>query len=249
MNRTVWVGYDPREVSAFAVARASIMRRNGFMPVQGLVLEDLRARRLYTRPTAWDFSSIDHPIMIDVLSKRPDYDGRVSTEFAISRFLTPLLAKSGMAMFMDCDVLVLADVARAFEIAEANKDKALFCVHHNHEPAETVKMDGQVQLKYDRKNWSSVMIFNCDHPSNKKLTLEAVNALPGRDLHRFCWLEDDEIGELETAWNVLVGYTVCPNPKIIHFTSGGPWMRGYEDVQYAHLWREELLHWVKHGIG
>ena len=106
-------------------------------------------------------------------------------------------------------------------------------------------MDGQAQVQYARKNWSSFMLFNCDHPSNKLLTKDMLNIVPGRDLHRLCWLNDDEIGELPPVWNYLVGYTKTENePKVVHFTSGTPWMPGYENCEYADEANEELRLWA-----
>lgn len=172
----------------------------------------------------------------------------MSTEFAISRFLTPILAQSGLALFVDCDTLAMQNVARIFDLVQP--DKAVMCVKHEHNPTETVKMDGQVQTRYSRKNWSSVMLFNCDHPSNRKLTLEMINSLPGRDLHRFCWLEDHEIGELPPQWNYLVGHTELPegvDPAIVHFTDGIPSMDGYENVEYAGEYFRSRECWVDQG--
>jgi hypothetical protein len=235
--RIVYIGFDPRFADAFAVARSSLSFWNRYMPVRGLVLADLRARGLYTRPT----EKRDGRLW-DTISEAP-----MATEFAISRFLVPLLAKSGWAAFCDCDMLYRANVVRAFEMAEEfrNRGKAVVCVKHDHRPVDDVKMDGQAQTNYARKNWSSFMLFNCDHPANKRLTVELVNTLPGRDLHRFCWLEDDEIGELGPEWNYLVGHT-DPNvePKVVHFTDGIPSVAGYEDSEYADDWNRELNRWA-----
>jgi len=128
---------------------------------------------------------------------------------------------------------------------------AVMCVKHRHEPAEGVKMDGQVQSQYHRKNWSSVMAFNVDHPANDALTVELINSVPGRDLHRFCWLTDDLIGELHQRWNHLVGYTrlyeppAPDNPAIIHWTDGYPLLKGYEQADYADEFFVELNAWAK----
>ena len=111
------------------------------------------------------------------------------------------------------------------------------CVKHDHRPSFNVKMDGQEQTSYPRKNWSSVMAFNVDHPANDALTADLVNALPGRDLHRFCWLADDEIGALPPEWNHLVGHSDdVRDPKIVHFTDGGPWFEAFRNVPYADEW-------------
>jgi hypothetical protein len=102
-------------------------------------------------------------------------------------------------------------------------------------------MDGQIQTAYARKNWSSVCVFNCDHPANRALTVDLVNTLPGRDLHRFCWLADNEIGALDPKWNWLAGHSdAAIDPAIVHFTDGVPSMPGYEDAPFADEWFAHL---------
>jgi lipopolysaccharide biosynthesis glycosyltransferase len=165
----------------------------------------------------------------------------MATEFAIARFLVPELVRRqngdvhGWALFMDCDVLVRANL---YELkALLDDSKAVMCVKHDHRPSFNVKMDGQEQTSYPRKNWSSVMAINVDHPANDVLDVELVNARPGRDLHRFCWLEDEHIGGLPPTWNYLVGHTeAVRDPKIVHFTDGGPWFEGFRNVPYADEW-------------
>ncbi len=120
--------------------------------------------------------------------------------------------------------------------------KAVYVVKHQHEPKTHTKMDGQVQSKYNRKNWSSFILFNCAHPKNRALTPDIVNTETGRWLHNFSWLDDDDIGELPIEWNYLVGYNSkieCAFPKVIHYTEGGPWFSGYEQVEYADDWVRE----------
>jgi hypothetical protein len=234
--KQVFIGFDPRETDAFAVARETcrkfVLRH---MAVRGIVLDDMRERGLYWRPT----SRKDGRLYDDIS------EHTMSTEFAISRFLTPHLAREGLAMFMDCDMLVRDSLMPTFEHCKAHPEFAVFCVKHDHKPSTRVKMDDQEQSIYARKNWSSVMVFNCDHPSNKKLTVDLINTVPGRDLHRFCWLEDDEIGELPADMNYLVGHTrVGLPPKIVHFTDGIPTMKGYEDAEFADEWRNELSRWA-----
>jgi len=233
MRRSIWVGFDLREAAAFAVAKHSIRRHCHVpIPIHGLEIEDLRARGLYTRPTSrfgiglWD-----------EISQAP-----MSTEFSISRFLAPILAKEGWALFMDSDMLVRRNISNLFALADPAK--AVMCVKHNHAPHETVKMDGQTQTQYSRKNWSSLVLFQADHPANKALTLDMINSLPGRDLHRFCWLEDKHIGELPIEWNWLAGHSdPTIDPAIVHFTSGFPLMTGYENQPYADEWRNQLRDW------
>jgi hypothetical protein len=209
------------------------------IPIYGLVLSDLIKRGLYTRPVEYRASAADKPVMWDVISDAPQ-----STEHANSRFLVPHLACSGWAMFMDGDMLVRDNLAPLF--TGLDPSKAVYCVKHHHEPPPGVKMDGQQQTRYARKNWSSFVIFNCDHPSNKFLTPALVNSVPGRDLHRFFWLHDDEIGELGPEWNFLVGHTDPRiEPKVVHFTDGVPDMPGYEDVCYADEWRAARDAWAR----
>ena len=231
--RSIFIGFDPREAEAFAVCRHSLRRLSGDIPVRAIALDDMRKGGLYWRPTERRDGRL-----WDTISGAP-----MSTEFAISRFLTPILAKRGWALFMDSDILAMADINELFD--QADPSKAVMCVQHKHEPPEGVKMDGQLQVLYARKNWSSVMLFNCEHPANQALTVQLINTVPGRDLHRFSWLRDDEIGALDPAWNFLVGHTdPAVNAKLVHFTEGGPWFEGYENVPYADEWRAERSAWL-----
>jgi hypothetical protein len=245
MNRSVWIGWDPREAAAFAVARNSI-RRHLTQPisVRGLVLQDLIAKGLYTRPTTTKINGEGRVEMVDTISIRPDYDGRISTQHANARFLVPHLAGSGWALFMDGDMLVRSNLVRVFEGLDPGK--AVYCVPHHYEAKPGVKMDGQVQKAYARKNWTSFILFNCDHPANRALTLDLVNSVPGRDLHRLCWINDENlIGHLGPEWNWLVGESApIDNPRVVHFTSGVPDMPGYESVAFADEWRAELNRWA-----
>lgn len=237
MNRSIYIGYDPRESEAFAVCRHSINRYSPDIQVNAICLDDMRAAKFYWRPT----SKRDGKLWDDI-SEAP-----MATEFAVSRFLTPALAKNGWALFMDCDILARDDINELFHHAENySQDKAVLCVKHHHQPTtELLKMDGQTQTLYARKNWSSVMLFNCEHPSNADLTVNLVNSVPGRDLHRFCWLKDEEIGSLHPRWNFLVGHSdPSIDPILVHFTSGGPWFEGYEHVPYADEWREVRREWL-----
>jgi hypothetical protein len=233
MNRSIYIGYDPREAEAFAVCRHSLRRLSGDIPVHAICLDDMRRKGLYWRQT----EHCDGRLW-DTISEAP-----MATEFAISRFLTPILAKRGWALFLDCDILARDDVNELFD--QADPSKAVMCVQHKHEPPPGVKMDGQLQTLYRRKNWSSVMLLNCEHAANEALTVNLINTVPGRDLHRFCWLKDDEIGALDPTWNYLVGHTDASfDPKLVHFTEGGPWFEAYRDVPYADEWRAERSLWL-----
>ena len=222
----IYIGYDKREDIAAQVCKFSIQRRSS-VP-------------LLTEHVSWLSPGYDRPYKIEngqCIDKR---DGRpFSTAFTFARFLVPWLQDYGdWALFCDCDFLFLEDVAKLFALRD--ESKAVMVVKHLHLPSVTRKMDGQDQSAYPRKNWSSLMLWNCGHPSNKALTPDVVNHMPGRMLHGFKWLEDDEIGELPPSWNHLADYTLSKvRPKAIHFTEGGPWFDEYKDCQYADLWNEE----------
>lgn len=244
-NDSIWVGFDPREADGFAVTRASIQNSlNIPIPVRGIILDHLRKMGVYNRPTR-----IQDGRLWDVISDAP-----MATEFACSRFLTPHLAnhmyggEAGLACFMDSDMLVRTSMDSLFSWIRQQpnwEQIAVWCVKHNHVPASGVKMDNQIQTIYGRKNWSSVMVFNCQHPSNRKLSLDLVNQVPGRDLHRFCWLDDSEIGGLAVEWNYLVGVNEPVQvPNIVHFTEGLPSMAGYAEQPYADEWRSALHSWA-----
>lgn len=235
MQHSIFVGYDPRETEAFAVCRRTLRDYAGHIPVNPLDLSELRRVGLYDRPT----EKRDGQLW-DVISDAP-----MSTEFAISRFLTPILARKGLALFMDCDIIARSELDELFAIAEDDPSKAVWCVQHQYIPENSVKMDGQEQTRYARKNWSSVMLFNVDHPANKALSVNLINTAPGRDLHRFCWLKDHEIGALPAKYNHLVGITeATEDPVLVHFTNGGPWFAAYRDVPFGEEWLAARRAWL-----
>ena len=221
MNK-VFVGYDPREDIAYQVCKHSIARRNKDVLVRPLIQKELREAGWYTRP-------------IDPLS---------STEFTFTRFLIPELCDyKGWALFMDCDMILLTDIQELFD--QADDKYAVMCVHHDYTPREGMKMDGQKQVLYPRKNWSSVMLFNCGHPSNKQINSSVVNniEITGKYLHRFSWLKDSEVGQLSHEWNWLTDWYKEPEdgkPKLLHYTEGGPWFENYRDCDYHKEWKIEL---------
>ena len=221
----VFVGYDPREDIAYQVCKHSILTRQPNANVRPLVQKELRDAHWYTRPV----------------------DKLASTEFTFTRFLVPELANfKGWALFMDCDMILTTDIKELFD--QADDKYAVMCVQHDYTPKEGIKMDGQKQTIYPRKNWSSVMLFNCAHPSNARLTQDMVNdpELNGAYFHRFSWLKDEEIGELDHTWNYLVGvYDDIEKPKLIHYTEGGPWFENYRDCEFNELWKQELYDMFK----
>lgn len=231
VERHIFIGFDPRpaEVESFIVARQSIRRwLTAPIPFYMLHLSALRTAGLYNRPT-----EIRDGRLWDCISGAP-----MATEFAISRFLVPYIAQSGWALFVDCDVMARADVMQLFDWADPRY--ACMCVKHEYTPKADTKMEGQAQLAYPRKNWSSVVLWNCDHYKTKYLTPDVVNTERGLWLHQFSWLHDEDIGSLDPSWNHLVGDS-RPNPdaKLVHFTNGSPNMSGHENCEFAEEWRAE----------
>jgi len=216
----IFIGYDSKEDIAYRVCKHSLLKRtDAEVKVFSLKLQELVARRFYSRS-------------IDPLA---------STEFTYSRFLVPALANyQGWAIFCDCDFIFFEDISTILE--KKDDSKAVYCVQHDYTPKEKYKMDGQKQSIYPRKNWSSFILFNCEHPSNKKLTIDLVNSETGAYLHQFKWLEDSEIGSLDERWNWLEGWTSQHNdkePYAVHYTRGGPWFEEWQDVEFAKEWIAE----------
>mgnify|MGYP001551877762 CR=1 FL=1 len=221
----VFVGYDTREDIAYQVCKHSIISKQPQADVQPLKQQELREAGWYTRG-------------IDKLA---------STEFTFTRFLIPELTNfKGWALFMDCDMILTTDIKELFDSADDRY--AVMCVQHDYKVQEGFKMDGQKQTVYPRKNWSSVVLWNCGHPSNRVVTTDLVNdeKTTGKYLHRFSWLKDEEIGSLNHTWNYLVGvYDDIKKPKLIHYTEGGPWFENYRNCEFHREWKDELSHMMK----
>jgi hypothetical protein len=213
----IFIGYDPREAVAFSVLSYSIhARASQPVAIAPLMLSQLR-RELHRER---------HPLQ--------------STDFSFSRFLVPSLSGfRGWALFMDCDMLMLDDIAKLWALRDERY--AAMVVKHAHVPHETKKFLGEPQRPYEKKNWSSVMLLNCARCT--ALTDDYVNAATGLQLHRFEWLGDDGlIGDLPHRWNHLVDYDPPVPPadlSCLHYTLGGPYLAGYEACGYADLWFRE----------
>lgn len=216
----IFVGWDPREDIAWRVCRHSILSRTNpnLVTVQPLVQSELRRSGIYRRPV----------------------DRQASTEFSLTRFLTPTLAgTNGFAIFVDCDFLFISDIRDV--LSEIDTSKAVSVVQHDYRPKETHKMNGSMQHAYPRKNWSSFIVFNCEHPSVQALTPTIVNTAEPAYLHRFNWLDDHEIGQLDKSWNYLEGWYPAKYERLnaVHYTLGGPWFEHKTECDFADLWLEE----------
>ena len=171
-----------------------------------------------------------------------DRNEHQSNEFSFSRFLVPYLCGyEGFGIYFDCDMLVTGDIADIFDPVFADPGKAVYVVKHDYSPKNSIKYLGRKQHSYPRKNWSSVVVWDCGHPSNREVTPEFVETASGMQLHRFLWLKDEEIGSLELEWNWLVGEYKKPKkvPKNIHWTIGGPYFEEYSDADFADIWFDE----------
>ena len=225
-NLNIYVGYDSKEDIAYRVCKHSILKKSSAnVKVRSLKLYELIANKLYNRSV----------------------DPLASTEFTYSRFLVPVLNNfDGWAIFCDCDFIFFEDVSKILN--NIDESKAVYCVQHDYTPKEKHKMDGQKQTIYPRKNWSSFILFNCSHPSNKGLSVDLVNSETGSFLHQFKWLKDSEIGSLDERWNWLEGWTSKHNnkkPFAVHYTRGGPWFEEWQDVEFANEWIEERDDYLK----
>jgi hypothetical protein len=211
----VYVGFDPRETVAFHVLSHSIQARAS----QPVSIAPLMLSQL-----AGILSRERHPLQ--------------SSDFSFSRFLTPYLSGyAGWSLFMDCDMLMLEDIASLWALRDERY--AVMVVKHEHKPRETVKFLGEPQSAYEKKNWSSVMLFN--NARCAALTPEYVNRASGLELHQFKWLPDDDvIGALPARWNHLVGYDAPrSDAALVHYTLGGPYFSAYANADYADEWRAE----------
>jgi len=212
----VFVGYDEKETVAFHVLSHSIHRRaSAPVSITPLMLSQLKD------------------------SFHRERDPKQSTDFAFSRFMIPHLCDfQGWAVFVDCDFLCFSDIARLWALRDDRC--AVMCVKHNYEVKNDTKFLGQVQTRYEKKNWSSLMLLNCARCT--ALTPEYVNSATGLQLHQFKWLEsEDLIGEVPKEWNYLINtYPVKPDVHMVHYTDGGPYFTEYANCDYSREWFEEL---------
>jgi len=217
----IFIGFDSKEVVAYHVLSQSVIEHASI-------------------PVAFSPIVLSH---LDGLFTR-ERNALQSTEFSFSRFMVPYLSGyEGWSLFVDCDMLARADIAELWALRDDRY--AVMCVKHDYQPKTETKFLGQTQTKYEKKNWSSVMLFN--NARCRALSPEFVNTATGLQLHQFKWLDGDEnIGELPSAWNHLVNeYNYRGDAKLVHFTDGGPYFDEYRNDDYAEEWfatRERVLH-------
>lgn len=209
----IFIGYDPRERIAFHVLSQSIIE-NSSIPVSISPINLNNLKSFYKR-------------------KKRIKD---STEFSISRFLTPYLSGyKGYSLFLDCDFIVRDDVAKLLKFVKSDVNKVLWCVKHNYIPKNKIKFLDEKQLIYNKKNWSSFVVYN-----NKKckiLTPKFIEKANGLYLHQFSWTKDHLIGSLPKEWNILVGEQKIPkNFKSLHYTVGGPYFKKYRRSLGSNFW-------------
>lgn len=212
----IFIGYDPREAVAYHVCSNSIIR-HACVPVSitPLALNNLRGYQEVHK------------------------DG--SNQFIYSRFMVPHLENyQGWAIFMDGDMLLRTDIAELW--AMRDESKAVMCVHHDYKTKASQKYLGATNQDYPRKNWSSVVLWNCGHLANRVVTPQFVEGASGAQLHRFTWLSDDLIGEIPKVWNWLPD-EFGPNQyaKLLHWTLGTPCFHEYATSPMAAEWHREAL--------
>ena len=212
----VFIGYDPREAVAYHTCVNSIIR-HASQPVS-IVPMALNLFRDYTETHT---------------------DG--SNEFIYSRFLVPWLMNfSGHAIFIDGDMILRADIAELWNMRSSVCDVQV--VKHDYQTRQPVKYLGSPNENYPRKNWSSVILWNCNSFPNRRLMPEFVQQATGSFLHRFSWLEDSRIGELPPEWNWLPDeYGANANAKLLHYTLGTPCFHEFATTPQADEWHREHL--------
>jgi hypothetical protein len=210
----IYAGYDPNEAAGYAAFCHSVMTRSSIPVSITPIIKNTFAW--------WDRTGEDNG----------------ATQFSFSRFLIPYLQDyRGHAIFMDgADMLCLGDVAELWALRDYSKSVQV--VKHEPYAVEGKKMWNQDNRQYPKKNWSSVMLMNCEYQHSHQLTPENVANKPGSWLHQFEWTTDNRIGALPPEWNVLVGHQPTDGAKVLHFTNGvGGVMPMDEEAES--LWQKE----------
>lgn len=207
------VGFDQREAIAYHTFSQSVLEKSS-LPVLFL------------------------PLSINTLKGYKETHNDKSNDFVYSRFLTPYLNNfEGWAIFADGDMVCQSDIKELWDLRD--ETKALQVVMHDYKTKFNQKYLGNTNENYPRKNWSSLILWNCSHPKHKILTPDFISSQTGKYLHRFSWLDDEDIGELPIDWNWLaIEYSINPNAKIIHYTLGTPCFKDYRNTEMAVTWHE-----------
>ena len=209
----IFVGFDPRESIAYHTFCQSVIEKSS-LPISFL------------------------PLSLNILKGYKETHNDQSNDFIYSRFLTPYLNDfNGWAIFADGDMICQADISELWDLRD--ETKALLVVKHDYQTKALKKYLGNKNENYPRKNWSSVILWNCNHPKHKILTPDFISKQTGAFLHRFSWLEDHDIGELPKEWNWLaIEYPENKNAKLIHYTLGTPCFKEYKDTDMSDIWHE-----------
>ena len=222
----VYIGYDAVESGAFWTCASSLLETSS-IPVEIIPLK--RSQLPLQRPR--------HP--------------KQSNEFAFTRWLVPYLQKyKGCAIFVDCDFVFLDDIANLWYLRDTQYAVQV-CKHSAEVFKAGTKYLGTEQTVYEKKCWSSLMIFNCEHEACERLTPSYIDRANGLDLHQFKWCNDDQIGSLPLEWNWLVGlYPELKDVKAVHYTEGGPYFSEYANCPYADkFWAAfDKMKYVKNGL-
>ncbi len=213
----IFIGYDSREAVAFHVCSNSIIRKS-------------------SEPVAI------HPLALSNLQGYREKHTDGSNQFIYSRFLVPhLMNYKGWAIFLDGDMLLREDIVRLWNLRDDSK--AVMVVKHDYKTKMTEKYLGAKNENYPRKNWSSVVLWNCQHPKNQTLTPKFVESASGAQLHRFTWLSDEEIGELPKVWNWLPDeFGRNDQAKLLHWTLGTPCFHDFAHEAMAEEWHRERIY-------
>ena len=212
----VFVGYDPREAIAYHTCVNSIIR-HASQPVAII------------------------PIALNLFQDYKETHTDGSNHFIYTRFLVPhLMGFKGWAIFIDGDMIVRGDIVELWNLREVDKD--VMVVKHDYQTCMPVKYLGAKNENYPRKNWSSVILWNCNSFPNRQLTPEFVQKSSGSFLHRFSWLDDDRIGDLPPEWNWLPDeYGPNLNAKLLHYTLGTPCFQEFADTPQGNEWHRERI--------
>ena len=178
------------------------------------------------------------PLAINTLKDYKETHTDKSNDFIYSRFLTPYLTQyQDWAIFADGDMICQADIKELWDLRD--ETKALLVVKHDYQTKAHQKYLGNINENYPRKNWSSVILWNCKHPKHEILTPNFIANQTGKYLHRFSWLDDNDIGELPKEWNWLaIEYPENRKAKIVHYTLGTPCFKDYKNTEMSDLWHD-----------